>query len=123
MNFVPGNSETGPEDILTGPTAADIEWMTATVDRARAAAEARQAERDQQDAARRAADDERRLTALTAELRALYLEVPGQTEADFQRALPRLLEDVARQTVNDRLSGTHGFRPESPLTRRQIVNS
>lgn len=122
MTFIPGSSDIGPEDVRRTPTDDQLARMTLQVDATRAASEVAQAERDRQDAARRAADDERRLAALTDELRALYLEVPGQTEAGFQRALPQLLEDVARRTVNDRLSGNYGHRPASSLTRSEIIN-
>lgn len=71
-----------------------------------------QRERDAEIARREA----ERLETLTARLRSGYLAVPGRTEADFQVALPELLDARARESA---LAGQRDI--ESPLSKHDIL--
>lgn len=61
--------------------------------------------------------EQRRLEALTERLRRGYFQVPGATNADFQRDLPDLLAEERRRAA---LRGSRDAT--SPLTLAEIMN-
>ena len=74
------------------------------------------AERERQRQEQTAADELRRLEALTERLRRGYFTIPGATEADFRRDLPDLLAEERRRAA----LGTQA--PASPISITEIMN-
>ncbi len=96
LNAQRANLRTAPAGSIDADTATrNVDDLKQTLERAEVNEAARTAHLARLDAERKAQRDESAKAALDAQvdqLRVNYLSQPGATEADFEKALPRLLE-------------------------------